>query len=284
MSARRKYGGAGKTFRPRAWHLYPRYPVQGPATLWLASEIAPSVSANSYEDILVKISRGFSFRMYDRKLISFTDQCVCSRLNHVRVYGLHLWTALFVHNFCLLNPRSLRTVSFLASPAWKTHAKTCTFTETDQWFFWTMKILFGGEETLLVALIVLTTSFCVMIATYSQPVVMARSKINLKLGNSSTADIFFYKYKQSSSTADFVWYEYNWTAHVMPRNWKHFLRRKHKVTTESYVYQQQINISQFEIRSVTQLLAFQCTSVLKQQYSQVRGQQLSPPSFQNEVR
>ena len=39
---------------------------------------------------------------------------------------------------------------------------------------------------------------------------------------------------------------------------------RRKDATESYVYRQQINISQFEICSVTQLLAFQCTSVSKQ--------------------
>ena len=39
---------------------------------------------------------------------------------------------------------------------------------------------------------------------------------------------------------------------------------RRKDATESYVYRQQINISQFEIRSVTQLLAFQCTSVSNQ--------------------
>ena len=33
---------------------------------------------------------------------------------------------------------------------------------------------------------------------------------------------------------------------------------RRKDASESYVYRQQINISQFEIRSVTQLLAFQC--------------------------
>ena len=38
---------------------------------------------------------------------------------------------------------------------------------------------------------------------------------------------------------------------------------RRKDATEYYVYRQQINISQFEIRSVTQLLAFQCTSVSK---------------------
>ena len=46
------------------------------------------------------------------------------------------------------------------------------------------------------------------------------------------------------------------------KNWKYLPQRKD--ITESYFYRQQINISQFEIRSVTQLLAFQCTSVSKQ--------------------
>ena len=39
--------------------------------------------------------------------------------------------------------------------------------------------------------------------------------IKIKLGNSSTADIFCYEYKHSSSTADFVWYKYNGTAQVI---------------------------------------------------------------------
>ena len=48
------------------------------------------------------------------------------------------------------------------------------------------------------------------------------------------------------------------------KNQKYLPRRKD--ATENYVYQQHINFSQYEIRSVTQLLAFQCTyaSVSKQ--------------------
>ena len=68
----------------------------------------------------------------------------------------------------------------------------------------------------------------------------------------------------------------------MPRKWvnkwKYLPWRMHNVATESYVSRQQINISQFKMCSVTQLLAFQCISVLKQQYWQVPDQQLSLPS------
>ena len=86
---------AGKTFRPRAWHPHPRYPVHGLAMLGLTCnrEIVLSPSLNFF------VRSESLYQMHDRESISFTDQCVFSRLNHVRVYSLHLWTALFVHFF-----------------------------------------------------------------------------------------------------------------------------------------------------------------------------------------
>ena len=64
MSARRRYGGAGKNFSPESVTSESK---NGPATLWLATSIVLFSSLNSYED--------FS-NAYDCELISFTDLCL----------------------------------------------------------------------------------------------------------------------------------------------------------------------------------------------------------------
>ena len=99
---------------------------------------------------------------------------------------------------------------------------------------------------------------------------MARSKI--ELGNSSTADICFDPNKSKAAAARQILFGTNTmelhSLYAQENESKKMEIPRRKDATESYVYRQQITISQFEIRSVTQLLAFQCTSVSKQ-YGQV---------------
>ena len=66
-----------KTFRPRAWHLNPR--MAQPRFDWLLRLFC------SRHWILMKIFRVLTIANWYHLQI-----CVCSRLNHVRVYSLHL--------------------------------------------------------------------------------------------------------------------------------------------------------------------------------------------------
>ena len=123
---------AGKTFHPIAWHQHPRYPVHD----WLVRLFC------SCQWIYVKSLKGSSYWMNDCncKSISFTGQCVCSRLKHVRVYSLYLWTGMFVHNFYFAGSRITKNLKRSVSlwPLPEKDAQTRTFTKTDQTFFWTM--------------------------------------------------------------------------------------------------------------------------------------------------
>ena len=119
----------------------------------------------------------------------------------------------------------------------------------------------------------------------TSPVVMVQSKI--ELGNSSTADICFDPNKRKEAAAWQISFGTNTmelhSLYAQENESKKMEIPRRKDATESYVYRQQINISQFEIRSVTQLLAFQCTSVSKQ-HGQGVVSGLSLPLFKNEAR
>ena len=99
----------------------------------------------------------------------------------------------------------------------------------------------------------------------TSPVVMVRSKI--ELGNSSIAEICFDPNKSKAAAAQQISFGTNTMElrieYAQENESKKLEIPQRKDATESYVYRQQINISQFEIRSVTQLLIFQCTSVSK---------------------
>jgi len=149
MSARRRYGGAGKNFSPESVTSESK---NGPATLWLATSIVLFSSLNSYED--------FS-NAYDCELISFTDLCLFKAKPRESVQFAPLNCVVCPQKKqkkCWIRDHSECSVSLGA--LLEKHAQTSTFTENDQ-SFRTMTISFDGEVTILVAWIVLTACFCV---------------------------------------------------------------------------------------------------------------------------
>ena len=88
----------------------------------------------------------------------------------------------------------------------------------------------------------------------SSPVVIIMARRKIERGNSSTADVCFdLNTKQQHGRFRLVLIQWNCTFNMPKKmslkNWKYL----EEDATESYVYRQQINISQFKIRSVTQL-------------------------------
>ena len=88
--------------------------------------------------------------MHDHKSISFTDQCVCLKLNHIGCIVCTFELNCLFTFFFFAGSGITQNARYLVSPL-KKASKQSTFTETEQSFFRTLTILFNGEETILVA-------------------------------------------------------------------------------------------------------------------------------------